>query len=427
MALLLKFDARKKQPTNKFRFENMWLRDDKFLQLVEQSWQEASAINLSYADRLKFLQQKISQWNRHHFGNVQFKVKRIKAELETIYKQARNDTNQQREEELISELEDWLQREEILWKQRARVTWLEEGDNNTRYFHTIASSRKKSNTISRLEDQTGRVETDPRKITSIITDHYKRLFNISSFISAQELHTNLQCLKRKITDPHNAILLASYTAAEVTQAMFQLHPWQIVKDHFINDCLLFLNDGIVDNNVTMITLIPKQIGAIKVTDFRPISLIGTKMKVIATVLVNRLHLFLNEIVTTVRYFIRINDSYSEEIVPKRGIRQGRKAGVHWIKADTLRQPKDEGGLGFYNVQHLNLAFLSKQAWRLGKNPELLAARLLKAKYFHNSHIQDAQITARPSHIWRALFKVLHMLRYGCRRDPHTGDLTWKLE
>ncbi|CAM8930968.1 unnamed protein product [Rhodiola kirilowii] len=57
--------------------------------------------------------------------------------------------------------------------------------------------------------------------------------------------------------------------------------WPILKDDFIHDCLSFLNSGILhdETNTTLITLIPKQKEVSKVTDYRPISLIGMKMKV----------------------------------------------------------------------------------------------------------------------------------------------------
>ncbi|KAL9677991.1 hypothetical protein QQ045_015829 [Rhodiola kirilowii] len=245
------------------------------------------------------------------------------------------------------------------------------------------------------------METDVGKIKEIISVHYKQLFQSSTCISPHELHFRLSCLNRKVTDQHNAILLAPYTAEEVTPAVFQLHPmkspgmdgfnaafvqrcWSIIKDEFITDCLSFLNDGIIpiQDNVTMITLIPKRKGASKVSDYRPISLIGTKMKVISkqcAFVKNRLitdnliiaheviHYIKNtrakkaaygslkldiakaydtvdwiflenilhklgfaevwvhrvmQIVTSVTYYIRVNDSCTEQITPRRGIRQG---------------------------------------------------------------------------------------------------------
>ncbi|KAL5774533.1 hypothetical protein ACOSP7_012090 [Xanthoceras sorbifolium] len=48
-----------------------------------------------------------------------------------------------------------LTREDIYWKQRSRVSWLQNGDRNTRFFHSQASKRKKINNISSLFDSHG--------------------------------------------------------------------------------------------------------------------------------------------------------------------------------------------------------------------------------------------------------------------------------
>ncbi|KAL9688497.1 hypothetical protein QQ045_032919 [Rhodiola kirilowii] len=194
--------------------------------------------------------------------------------------------------------------------------WLEDGDNNTKYFHAYASARKRMNNIARLIDDSGHETTDPERIKDIITQHYKGFFSQSHSISQQEILYNLRCVQRKVTEQQNDILTAPDTEQEITRALFQLHPskapgkdgfnaaffqncWPIVKRDFIADCLNFLNDDSISTeaNATLITLIPKVKGAVKVTDFRPITLIGVKMKVISKVIVNRLQQIMNEVIS----------------------------------------------------------------------------------------------------------------------------------
>lgn len=42
--------------------------------------------------------------------------------------------------------------EEMKWKQKTKIKWLQEGDNNTKFFHHIASSKRNTNYIYSLLD-----------------------------------------------------------------------------------------------------------------------------------------------------------------------------------------------------------------------------------------------------------------------------------
>lgn len=51
-----------------------------------------------------------------------------------------------------TELDKWLDKDEILWAQRSRVSWLSEGDRNTKYFHGKASQHRQRNKITSIKD-----------------------------------------------------------------------------------------------------------------------------------------------------------------------------------------------------------------------------------------------------------------------------------
>ena len=59
-----------------------------------------------------------------------------------------------------------------MWKQRARTTWLKEGDQNTRYFHCRASQRYKRNYITGLENEDGLWMEDEAEMGQIVEKYF---------------------------------------------------------------------------------------------------------------------------------------------------------------------------------------------------------------------------------------------------------------
>ncbi|XP_073151939.1 uncharacterized protein [Henckelia pumila] len=76
--------------------------------------------------------------------------------------------------------------------------------------------------------------------------------------------------------------------------------------------------------------------------------------------------------------------------------------------------KDMGGLGFKKLHAFNLALLAKQGWKLLSDPNALASRVLKARYFPHSNFLDAKIGHNPSYVWRILLMSQDLTRKGAR-------------
>ena len=77
--------ARGKSP---FQFENMWLKNDGFVDRIAAWWSNYSFSgppSLVLAHKLKALKEDLKKWNYHEFGNVCFKQQQNFCELEVMH------------------------------------------------------------------------------------------------------------------------------------------------------------------------------------------------------------------------------------------------------------------------------------------------------------------------------------------------------
>ena len=135
-----------------FKFENIWLKVEGFVDRVQQWWRGYHFVGFpSYvlACKLKALKCDLKHWNKHMFGDVAFRKKCLLTELLEL---------DMREKLQVLSLEDRSRRttikvdikhlaslEEISWRQKSKALFIKEGDNDTRFFHRLANSYRRTN------------------------------------------------------------------------------------------------------------------------------------------------------------------------------------------------------------------------------------------------------------------------------------------
>lgn len=83
-------------------------------------------------------------------------------------------------------------------------------------------------------------------------------------------------------------------------------------------------------------------------------------------------------------------------------------------------PKELGGLNFGDLESFNKALIAKQVWRFLPNPNLLASRVLPAKYFSNPSILEAIDIPKSSYLWKSLLWGRDLLTHGLRKSVGNG-------
>lgn len=118
------------------------------------------------------------------------------------------------------QLNDLLFQEETYWKQRAKLFWLAEGDENTRFFYASASTRKKSNHIEYLIYDNGTRVDDHQGMCDVVLTYFADLFR-GDLTYEDSSHMNYP---RKITAEQNSRLVEDLTFEEFSTAVKEMHP-----------------------------------------------------------------------------------------------------------------------------------------------------------------------------------------------------------
>ncbi|XP_057790918.1 uncharacterized protein LOC131008031 [Salvia miltiorrhiza] len=259
--------------------------------------------------KLKRLKRELQSWNRSTFGQVDKLVIAAQKELTDIQlnisSQGYTDDLFDKEVQAQAKINVALSQKSCLLQQKSRVSWLNDGDRNTAFFHASLRYKQKPNRIQSLMID-GNMVSDQDSIGEHIVEYFTKLFtdDSGSDVGIADIEA---VIEHVILDDHNAILLAIPTDEEISAAVFgmdsnsSLGPdgfsgkffqacWEIVKKDIWRAVRTFFVGSYLPtgcNSSTMV-LIPKKKNVVSVSDLRPIVLSNFFFKIISKVLAVRL-------------------------------------------------------------------------------------------------------------------------------------------
>ena len=118
----------------------------------------------------------LKRWERDHFGNIRNTLKEKRKELAKAEKEALRTGLNFRIQELKREITDLVDKENRLWLQRSKVLWAQQGDRNSKYFHSRATQRWRKNTIQQLRSSSGQWKSNSTEVAEILIDYFQELY-----------------------------------------------------------------------------------------------------------------------------------------------------------------------------------------------------------------------------------------------------------
>lgn len=295
-----------------FRFQNVWLTDSKCLKIIQETWAKSSSSLV--ADKLKDVKKTLKQWNRDDFGNIDMNIVKL-GDLIQKYDDIANQrelTTEELEERQKShtDLWMWMKRRELYWAQNSRISWLKDGDRNTKFFHVIASNRRRKNTIQSI-DVNGATIDDPGRIKNEAVSFFKGIFKEECFNrpTFEGLDFN------KLSQAQAAALIEPFSNDEIDNAVsscdsdkapgpdgfnfrFVKEAWATIKQDVYAIVREFHTTAQLPRgcNTAFIALIPKIDSPKEFKDYRPISMVGCIYKIISKVMAKRLQKVMSSLV-----------------------------------------------------------------------------------------------------------------------------------
>jgi hypothetical protein len=203
-----------------FSFELSWLREDGFHDLIKREWNAVvrgnSPIEI-WQNKMRHLRRFLRGWAKNRSGVYKKEKEKLMALIDALDIKAETIPLMVAERDALRKAHDSLAKlrreDEAKWAQRAKVKHIQEGGNNTKYFHLIANGKHRKKKIYQLEQDEGTIVGE-ENLKVFITEYYKKLFGEptkNNFHMREDMGADIP----QISPEENSILISEFTEDEV--------------------------------------------------------------------------------------------------------------------------------------------------------------------------------------------------------------------
>lgn len=158
--MLLTYETMGVKIKKPFRFLKFLMENESFKEVVKQNWCTNGSQNhfLDFKENIKRVKTALTKWSRDTYDDIlkQIIIREYMVKVkEKLFDEVPTAVNREVLHRAQAEYKKYLHFEEIFWQQKAGYGWFENGDRNTRFFHSIVKGRRKKIQIQRIQNTQG--------------------------------------------------------------------------------------------------------------------------------------------------------------------------------------------------------------------------------------------------------------------------------
>ncbi|XP_060201759.1 uncharacterized protein LOC132630196 [Lycium barbarum] len=223
--LLLECKQEVQQFKKHFKFLNFWTKHDTFIDVVKENWETDVVANSfwTFNVKLKKMKQVLSQWSRSTYGDIFQQITNLEEVIkahEALFESNPSYANREKLMKVQAELTRVLHLEEEFWKQKAGMSWFQDGDKNSKFFHAYVKGRRKMLQLKRIQNSQGQWLDNEEEIAEEAIGFFQAQFHETVIPTQFDI---LKHVPSMITNEQNEELVAVPTKEEVKHAVFGLN------------------------------------------------------------------------------------------------------------------------------------------------------------------------------------------------------------
>ncbi|KAK9713574.1 hypothetical protein RND81_06G036400 [Saponaria officinalis] len=209
-----------------FKYYNMWALAKEFEQIVRNSWSMVvvGSPMFKLVRKLQSLKNPLRSLNKEQFSDIENLAHVASLTLQHYYRLLVGDPLNKdmcdAERQCAKEADDLLHARNAYLMQKAKEMWIEDGDDNTSFFHASIKRRRMRNRVYQVFDADNNLCTTPDQIMNAFENFYVSLLGDAKPVSP--IHRRVVQAGKCITHDHIAILTADVTHEEIKSAMFDI-------------------------------------------------------------------------------------------------------------------------------------------------------------------------------------------------------------